>query len=76
VLVAKQPLTNVDVILSQPGDLKLTAGSLDAALFVNAYDEVEPYREMLGHVLEALTGRLHRKRQSIPSGQAPPFVMQ
>jgi predicted methyltransferase len=59
-LVEKQAFKNVDVILSQPADPKLTAGSLDAALFVNAYHEVEPYREMLAHVLEALKpgGRL------------------
>lgn len=59
-LVEKQLFTNVDVILSQPADPKLAAGSLDAALFVNAYHEVEPYREMLAHVLEALKpgGRL------------------
>jgi predicted methyltransferase len=59
-LVEKQSLTNVSVILSQPADPKLPVGTLDAALFVNAYHEVEPYREMLAHVLEALKpgGRL------------------
>lgn len=59
-LVEKQSLTNVRVILSQPADPKLTAGSLDAALFVNAYHEVEPYGEMLSHIMEALKpgGRL------------------
>jgi len=53
-LVEKQSLTNVSVILSQPADPKLPMGSLDAALFVNAYHEVEPYREMLSHIMQSL----------------------
>ena len=53
-LVEEQSLANVSVIHSEPADPKLTAGSLDAALMVIVYHEVEPYREMLKHVLEAL----------------------
>ena len=53
-LVEKQSLANVRVIHSEPGDPKLPAGNLDAALMVIVYHEVEPYREMLAHVLESL----------------------
>lgn len=59
-LVEKQSLANVSVIHSEPADPKLPSGTLDAALMVNVYHEVEPYREMLAHVLDALKpgGRL------------------
>ncbi len=59
-LVKKQSLKNVEVIHSEPGDPKLPAGKLDAVLMVIAYHEVEPYKEMLGHVKAALKpgGRL------------------
>src|SRR5262249_19641630 len=53
-LVQKQSLENITVIHSEPADPKLTRGSLDAVLMVNVYHEVEPYREMLAHVFEAL----------------------
>jgi predicted methyltransferase len=53
-LVEKQSLANVSVIHSEPADPKLPSGGLDAALMVIVYHEVEPYREMLTHVLESL----------------------
>ncbi len=53
-LVEKQSLANVSVIHSKPADPKLPSGGLDAALMVIVYHEVEPYREMLAHVLESL----------------------
>ena len=53
-LVKKKSLGNVAVILSEPGDPKLPRESLDAALMVIVYHEVEPYKEMLAHVLGAL----------------------
>jgi len=59
-LVQKESLENVAVIQSVPADPKLSTASIDAALMVNVYHEVEPFREMLGHVLDALKpgGRL------------------
>ena len=53
-LVQKESLENVAVIQSVPADPKLSTASIDAALMVNVYHEVEPFREMLGHVLDAL----------------------
>ena len=53
-LVQKESLENVTVIQSVPADPKLSTASVDAALMVNVYHEVEPFREMLGHVLDAL----------------------
>jgi predicted methyltransferase len=62
-LVQKESLENVAVIQSVPADPKLSTASIDAALMVNVYHEVEPYREMLGHVLAALKpGRALRDR--------------
>src|SRR2546426_570205 len=83
-LVQKQSLTNIAVISSQPADPNLTVESLDAALFVNAYHEVEPYREMLAHVLAALKpgGRLvvvdnmpHKTKSRPRSDQAKNHVL-
>ena len=56
----KESLDNLTVIQSEPADPKLSPGSLDAALMVNMYHEVEPYKEMVGHVFDALKpgGRL------------------
>ena len=53
-LVHKESLENVAVIHSVPADPKLSTESIDAALMVNVYHEVDPYREMLGQVLDAL----------------------
>jgi predicted O-methyltransferase YrrM len=53
-LVQKQSLENVAVIHSVPDDPKLSTRSIDAVLMVIVYHEVEPHREMLGHVLDAL----------------------
>jgi len=53
-LVEKQSLSNVTVIRSEPGDPKLPEGRLDAVLMVIVYHEVEPYREMLAHLLASL----------------------
>ena len=53
-LVAKQSLTNVAVIHSVPGDPMLPDAGLDAALMVIVYHEVEPYWEMLAHILASL----------------------
>jgi len=53
-LVQKESLENVALIQSVPADPKLSTASIDAALMVNVYHEVEPFREMLGHVLAAL----------------------
>jgi predicted methyltransferase len=53
-LVQKESLENVAVIQSVPADPKLSTASIDAVLMVNVYHEVEPFREMLGHVLDAL----------------------
>jgi ubiquinone/menaquinone biosynthesis C-methylase UbiE len=53
-LVEKQSLSNVVVVHNEPDDPKLPAASLDAVLMLNAYHEVEPYQEMLKHVLASL----------------------
>jgi predicted methyltransferase len=53
-LVKKESLGNVSVILSEPGDPKLATEVIDAALMVIVYHEVEPYKDMLGHILGAL----------------------
>jgi predicted methyltransferase len=59
-LVERQSLTNVTVIHNKPDDPELPLRTLDAALIVNAYHEVEPYREMLAHIRDSLKpgGRL------------------
>ena len=53
-IVEKQSLANVTVSHSDPGDPKLPDNSLDAALMVITYHEVEPYQDMLKHVMRAL----------------------
>jgi ubiquinone/menaquinone biosynthesis C-methylase UbiE len=59
-LVEKQSLTNVAIIHNKPDDPELPLRSLDAALMVNTYHEVEPYHEMLAHIRDSLKpgGRL------------------
>lgn len=53
-LVEKQSLSNVTVVHSEPGDPKLPENSLDAVLMVITYHEVEPYQEMLKHLMADL----------------------
>jgi predicted methyltransferase len=50
----------VTIIHNKPDDPQLPLRTLDAALMVNAYHEVEPYREMLAHIRDSLKpgGRL------------------
>jgi ubiquinone/menaquinone biosynthesis C-methylase UbiE len=59
-LVEKQSLSNVTVVHSEPADPKVPENSLDAALMVISYHEIEPYQEMLKHVMADLKpgGRL------------------
>lgn len=47
-------LRNVDVILGRTDDPRLPFGSLDGALIVNAYHEMDAYPAMLAAILEAL----------------------
>lgn len=58
--VADAGLTNVDAILGTPSDPRLTAGTLDAALIVNAYHEMREHQAMLAAIKAALKpgGRL------------------
>jgi ubiquinone/menaquinone biosynthesis C-methylase UbiE len=58
--VQKEELSNVEVIEGAPDDPRLPHGSLDAALIVNAYHEMDRHDEMLQHIYEALRpgGRL------------------
>jgi ubiquinone/menaquinone biosynthesis C-methylase UbiE len=58
--VSDEGLQNVEVIHGEPDDPKLPAGSLDAALIVNAYHEMPAHEPMLAHVRKALKpqGRL------------------
>jgi SAM-dependent methyltransferase len=53
-------LGSVDAVLGLPDDPRLPAGSLDAALIVNAYHEMPFHEAMLGHLFESLKpgGRL------------------
>lgn len=53
-MVAKQSLTNVQVVHSEPADPKLPAARLDAVLMVIPYHEIEPYQETLAHVKASL----------------------
>jgi predicted methyltransferase len=59
-LVEKQSLTNLTIIHNKPDNPQLPLRTLDAALMVNTYHEVEPYREMLAHIRDSLKpgGRL------------------
>lgn len=58
--VAADALTNVDVIEGAVDDPRLPAGSLDAALIVNAYHEMTEHQAMLTNIRAALKpgGRL------------------
>lgn len=58
--VQRDGLTNVDVIEGTQRDTQLAAGSLDAALIVNAYHEMTDYGAMLSQIRQALkpTGTL------------------
>ena len=58
--VASEGLQNVELIQSTTDDPKLPAGSLDAALIVNAYHEMTEHQAMLTKLKAALkpTGRL------------------
>lgn len=59
-LVSDDKLTNVEVIEGAVDDPKLPAGSLDAALIVNAYHEMTEHQAMLAKIRTALKpgGRL------------------
>lgn len=47
-------LSNVSTILGAAADPRLPTGQLDAVVILNAYHEIEPYQEMLGHIYDAL----------------------
>jgi predicted methyltransferase len=53
-MVEKQSLSNIVVVHNEPADPKLPVASLDAVLMLNTYHEVEPYQEILKHVLASL----------------------
>ena len=50
----KNAITNVEIVLSEPADPKLSAGALDAVLIRNAYHEFVAYREILKGVMSGL----------------------
>jgi ubiquinone/menaquinone biosynthesis C-methylase UbiE len=58
--VEREALTNVTVIKGDPGDPRLAAASLDAAVIVNAYHEMTEHQAMLRQLRAALKpgGRL------------------
>jgi len=58
--VDSEGLANVEVIRGDDDDPRLPAGALDAVLVVNAYHEMDDYREMLAGMYRALEpgGRL------------------
>jgi predicted methyltransferase len=47
-------ITNIEIILSEPADPKLPAGTLDAVLIRNAYHEMTDYRSILTGVMAGL----------------------
>jgi len=53
-------ITNVTLVLSEPADPKLTPASLDLALMVDVYHELDAPQQVLGHIRHALKpgGRL------------------
>jgi ubiquinone/menaquinone biosynthesis C-methylase UbiE len=58
--VQQEALTNVTVVKGDPSDPRLAAGSLDAAVIVNAYHEMTEHQAMLQQLRAALKpgGRL------------------
>ena len=50
----KDAITNVEIVLSEPADPKLPAGTFDAVLIRNAYHEFVEYREILKGVMSGL----------------------
>ena len=56
----KEQLTNLEIVLGDLNDPKLPVDSLDAALIVNAYHEMDQHQAMLGGIGRALKpgGRL------------------
>ena len=58
--VADEGLSNIDVVQGSSDDPRLTAASLDAALIVNAYHEMNDHQAMLTKIRQALkpSGRL------------------
>ena len=53
-LIAQSSLDNVELILSEPDDPKLAPNSIDAALIVISYHEMEAHQEMLAGIKQAL----------------------
>lgn len=50
----KEGVANVEIILSEPANPKLPAGTLDAVLIRNAYHEMTEYRSVLKGVIDGL----------------------
>jgi ubiquinone/menaquinone biosynthesis C-methylase UbiE len=50
----KENVSNIEIILSEPADPKLPAGTLDAVLIRNAYHEMVAYRDILKGVMSGL----------------------
>lgn len=89
--LTEQAISNVTVIKGTASDPRLPAGTLDAALIINAYHEMPEHRAMLEAIRSALklTGRLvivepisesrrtaTRRDQTRDHEIAPEFVMQ
>ena len=53
-LIQQSSLDNVELILSEPDDPKLAPNSIDAALIVISYHEMEAHQEMLAGIKRAL----------------------
>jgi predicted methyltransferase len=58
--VENERLSNVEIVRGEVDDPKLAPGSIDAALIVNAYHEMDHHKSMLEHLRRALRpgGRL------------------
>ncbi len=53
-LIRQSSLDNVELVLSEPDDPKLLPNSIDAALIVISYHEMEAHQEMLAGIKQAL----------------------
>ncbi len=53
-LIRQSSLDNVELVLSEPDDPKLAPNSIDAALIVISYHEMEAHQEMLAGIKQAL----------------------
>ena len=76
--IARESASNIDVIQGDVDNPRLTPGSLDGVLIVNAYHEMSEHQAMLGHIRAALkpAGRLVIADFATASRRAEPRAQQ